>query len=224
MSLEAQLEKTNELLAQVITILQTRASAPAEVAATEEPKKTRKKAEAAPAIETNSQNILGLLPGDPPGTRYWVIEKHNTVFVERPGDTAPTIQGAEIIPAEVYLQKKEEFAKKVSVAAVPATAPVEAPAPATPAASPVSSQPSAPTSGEVSFKDVADRAVALGKSTEPGLGRDVLVTLLKKWLPGEASPTVSKLQPLNKNSAILADIESVFAKAATAAEEFDPLA
>lgn len=230
MSLEATLERTNELLAQVITILQTGVSAGAELGQPE-PKTTRTrktKTEASPEVVAevtkSEESPLGLVDGDPVGTRYFVIEKHNTVYAQRPGDPDCTLPGALIVSAEEYAAKKAQFKAWITPSSTqaPTTAPAAAPAPSTPAASPVSSQPSEATVGDVPFPKIVERITVLNKSPEPGHGREGVLAILRKWLPNEAQPTVTKLQPLGQNAAILADIEALLTPAA--ADEFDPLA
>ena len=65
----------------------------------------------------------------------------------------------------------------------------------------------------------------LNKSTEPGHGREGVLAILKKYLPDDAKPSVTKLQPLGKNADILADIEAALGGGAAADDtDFDPLA
>jgi hypothetical protein len=238
MSLEQTLERTNELLAQVITILQTGVAAQTEVAPVE--KATRKKKTeveapaptpapapapvAAPAVTTTPNNILGTVEGDPVGTRYWLCTKHNSLYAQRPGDPDCTLPGAVITTAQEYLAKKAEFAALTQAAIANTTvAPEPAPvaAAAGPSAQPVSSPQSAPTQSDVPFPTVVERITALNKSAEPGHGREGVLAVLRKWLPGDEKPTVTKLQPLGKNAEILADIEALLAPKS---DDFDPLA
>lgn len=243
MSLEATLSQTNELLTQLITILRTGIEAPAEIGAQPEKATRTRKAKAepteaaspAPAPTTTASpdhpdvvidegKPLGRVKTDPVGTRYFLIEKHNSVYAQKPGDADCTIQGAEIVPAWVYLTKKAEFAKlgNVGQAAAPTTAPAASPAPSTPAASSASSvSPTSSPNDEVPFQLITDRGMALGKSEVPGQGREALLKILRKWLPNDEKPTLSKLAPLGKNAEILADIEAAMRPAA---EDFDPLA
>lgn len=236
MSLEQTLGRTNELLSQIITILQTGIQAPAALGEPEKTTRTRKsKAEVAaeapapaPVAVAAATNPLGLVDGDPEGTRYFVIEKHNSVYRQLPGDPDCTVPGAVITTAEDYLAKKAQYAaltQKVlstQAAAVPATAPAAAPAPSTPAASTASSQPSAQMPAEVPFAKVVEVMTALSKSDKPGHGREGVLGVLKKYLPGDDRPTVTKLQPLGINAEIVAHVESLLAPAAET--DFDPLA
>jgi hypothetical protein len=193
---------------------------------------------------------LGLVDGDPVGTRYFVIEKFNTVYAQRPGDMDCTIEGKLIVTAQKYLECKAAFEKKTQEAlrglgAAPATDAAPAPAPSTPAASTASSTPSAAApdqtpaaaapaapveaaaapAEDTPFAKLVERITALNKSDKPGHGREGVLSILNKWLPGEERPTVTKLQPLGKNSAILADVEVLLTQpvATAAADEFDPL-
>lgn len=250
MSLEQTLERTNELLAQVITILQTGAAAQDDLgpAETKAPRTRRTKTEmaadaaAAVGVTTAPNNVLGTVDGDPEGTRYFLIEKHNTVYAQKPGDPVPTIQGAVLIPAAEYVAKKAQFAAMTQAAtsstqaatsstpaatsstpAAPATAPAAAPAPSTPSAPTVSSDTSEnEPSAEVPFAKVVEAMTAISKSDKPGHGRDGVLAVLKKYLPGDERPTVTKLQPLGLNAQIVKHVEAMLAPAAEA--EFDPLA
>ncbi len=236
MSLEQTLERTNELLAQVITILQTGIQAPAALGEPEKTTRTRK-SKSEPVAETPAttdavvvtktpKSPLGLVDGDPEGTRYFVIEKHNSVYAQKPGDPDCTVPGALIVSAEEYAAKKAQFAamtqKILSTPAQPATEPAAAPAPSTPAASTASSQPSAQTQADVPFSKVVEAMTAMSKSDKPGHGREGVLGVLKKYLPGDDRPTVTKLQPLGINAEIVAHVESLLAPAAET--DFDPLA
>lgn len=83
--------------------------------------------------------------------------------------------------------------------AAQSTAPAETPAKATPAATPATEKPAG-----ASFKDAQAAVVALSKkSPEEGGGRDGVMRLLKHFLPNEATPTVPKLEALNKHQEII---------------------
>lgn len=251
MSLEQSLDRTNELLQAIITILQTGASAPAELGLTAPalgavaeaaaeaaaPKKRGRPAKATEAAPADAEFDPTSLPAADRGpgvvdggdlTQYFVVEKHNTAYKVEPGDVNPQVAGSSRVTREVYEAKKAEYAKNVKVAtgspAAPTTAPAATPAPSTPAASPASSPASEP-SADVPFATIIERITALNKSPEPGHGREGVLAVLRKWLPGDDKPTVTKLQPLGKNAEILADIEDLLNPASESAEdEFDPLA
>lgn len=254
MSLEATLAQTNELLSQLLVVLRTASESPAELGAptttavTEKATRSRKtktdttEAQApaaapaeAPAVQSTNNHPdvvidegrpLGRVKTDPEGTRYFVIEKHRTVYAQKPGDADCTISGAEIVPAWVYLAKKAEFNPgNAQAAAAPTTAPAPAPAQTTQDASGASSSTaSGSPAAEVPFSLLTEKAVALGKSTEPGQGREALLAILKKWLPGNDKPTITALAPLGKNAEILADVMAVLEpKAAAQNDGFDLL-
>lgn len=245
MSLEQTLEKTNSLLQQVITILQSGVSAPVAfgepevrtVAAmtasvvTDAPKRGRPRKEAAatevadaptPATDTQAEA--------PSETTYWLIEKHRTVYAQEAGMTAPSISGAVTVSKEVYEAKKLEFSAPVSqVQASPApTAPISHTAQAAgstqddvpepkPERVSTTTQPAAAPSA-VEFKTVVDAFVELNR--KPGAGREAVVEILKKYLPGDDKPVVPKLAGLTERHAeILADIQSRLNPEA----EYDPL-
>lgn len=139
MSLEATLNKTNELLEKLITILLTAQEAQgvfgtdtdAQSSATETPKTRRKRASkdesqevespaaavAAPAeVALPTEAVIpadkpwGVVEGDPVDTRYFVIPAHNAVLRQLPSEPTPSLTGAVRVTAEAYLQKKAEFA------------------------------------------------------------------------------------------------------------------
>lgn len=58
-------------------------------------------------------NPGGTVNGDPVGTRYFHLEKHNTVFAQRPGDPDVPLE-AKITTAAEYLRLKAEYAKKTA--------------------------------------------------------------------------------------------------------------
>ena len=216
MSLEQTLGHTNTLLSQLITILTTGLEAQATIGEPEKKTRTRKAAEAPAVIAPTPTQALGLVDGDPEGTRYWVVEKHNTAYAQKPGDADCTIQGAEIVTAEHFLKKKAEFAAKTEAVLAAQKSPVDTPAAASPTAPTASSQ------QPVAFSQIVDRITVLNKSPEAGHGREGVLAILRKYLPGDERPSVTKLQALNRNAEILADIEAALAPAEAA--EFDPLA
>lgn len=225
MSLEQTLERTNELLQQVITILQTGVSAPAEVGAAD----TTKKGPGRPK-KTDT----------PAGTVYWVIDKHNTVFAQDPGMNAPTIEGAVQVTKEEYEAKKSQFkaladqaiatttTAKSATTSAPSQPTAEAvaaaaPAPSTtaPAPQPSTAAPAdASSASEPAFADVMTTAKALNDHGGAGKGRALLMEVLQQFLPGVEKPTVAGLQALGKNADVIAAMKAKMAPA----EEFDPLA
>ncbi len=238
MSLETTLEQTNELLKQIVNFLQSGASAPATfsetgapVAAmtaavvTDAPKRGRPRKDT-PAIDTD----VATAPPAPAETTYWVIEKHRTVYAQAPGMTAPSIEGAVAVTLQEYEVKKLEFSAPVSQvqASTAPTAPtsltaqaegasarVDAPAPKP---EPESTTPPAAAPSVVEFKTVVDAFVELNR--KPGAGREAVVEILKKYLPGDDKPVVPKLSGLTTRFAeILSDIQSRLNPKA----EYDPL-
>ena len=250
MSLEQTLEQTNELLKQVIVMLQTAIAAQAEFGAPETKTTRTRKAKteeaAAPAqaptpapapapaparVATNAQESI-----------FWLIEKHNTVYEQKPGDSTPGIEGAQMVTKEVYEAKKAEFAALVKTAAVAQNQ--TAPAPTQPTAGVVvdaapektasasshtaasaEAAPQASTAAEVPFQSVVDVMTAINKSDKPEHGRVGLLSILKKWLPKDDKPSVTKLAALGKNAEIVAEAQALLnGTPAAAAEDFDPLA
>lgn len=177
-------------------------------------------------------------------TVYWLIEKHNTVYEQKPGDIAPSIEGAVQVTKKVYDAKKSEFAaltktvtdKSAATQVAAADTPRTAGAAAETAAPEKTGGASSPTAAsaaveqqastaatDVPFTAVVERFTELNKSTKPGHGRDGLMKVLSKWLPNDEKPSVTKLQPLGKNAEILADVDALL-NAGTAEAEYDPLA
>lgn len=228
MSLEAAIERTNTLLEQLIAIVTTSVEArtslgepDAAAAATTKTTRTRK-AKEEPAVNTSEAQPLGLVDGDPEGTRYWVSEQYKTAFAQKPGDPDPKLADIKIVTAAHYLERKAEFTKNAPLAGAQTTESAATPATTTPDASPASSEKPADA---VSFQQIIDRITVLNKSTEPGHGREGVLLILKKYLPEDPKPSVTKLQPLGKNADILKDIEAALGGGAAADDtDFDPLA
>lgn len=226
MSLEQAIEKTNTLLEQLIAIVTTGIEARATLGtpdAAAEPVKTTRtrkpKDEPAAATTTTDANPLGLVDGDPEGTRYWVSEQYKTAYAQKPGDPDPKLADIKIVTAAHYSERKAEFTKNAPAVVEQTTEPAATPATTTPDASTASSEKPA---DEVPFAKIIERITVLNKSDKPGHGREGVMAILKKYLPDDAKPSVTKMQPLGKNAEILADIEAALAPAAE--EEFDPLA
>ena len=222
MSLETTLSRIDSTLAALLVIAQTSAAAtlafgtsatieslPAVVKATKTKAVKEAPAIASPGISM-ATSPLGLVDGDPVGTRYWLIEAHNTVYAEHPGMPGCSIGGAVITTAEEYLSKKAEFAKKSLVQ----------PATVAPTAAPVAASTQVATASTaslpvetVSFKDVTDEMMVLARDERPGRGRGAIVTLLAKFLPDvpAAERRVSGLVSVNKNLEVLSEIRALLA-------------
>lgn len=228
MTLEATLTRIDETLAALLVIAQTNAAAAttfgavanavsavaeASVPVTKPAKTKAVKEEPAPAVAapaSTSTSPLGLVEGDPVGTRYWLVEAYNTVYAEHPGMPGCTISGAVITTAAEYLSKKAEFAKKY----------VLQPAMAAPSGQPVAESTPVVTASNtslpdstVSFKQVVDSAMALTKDLREGRGRGALVDILAKYLPDTpvADRKVGKLEAVGKNAEILATLSALLA-------------
>lgn len=203
MSIEQTLESIDATLKQLLTVAMTGASASAELGKPEAPAtKTRaKKTEAAASTFT-------LLAGDPEGTRYFVIDKHNTVARIEAGGVVPTIEGTVEVNGAEYEAKKAEYAKKSLTAAPAAQTATPAPASTPAAAAQTASSPGA----SVSFKQVVDKLIELSKDTRPGKGREAIAAFVGKY--GVAK--VPGLEALGKNAELLAEVEALLAPDAEA--------
>ena len=229
MSLEQTLEQTNDLLKQIITILQTGVSAGAEIGV--QPEATTKRSAGRPKKEVAA------------GTTYWHIPSHNSVFAQEPGMAAPTMPDAVKISAEDYAAKKAvqmaatqaviashthatttSAQPEVSPADSKPTAEVAAGAAAQSSTAQPAPQPStaqtaaAGSAGDVPYAEVLAKFKELNAAA--GHGRESVMAVLKKFLPNEAAPTVSKIEALGRNAEVLAEISALLAPAA----DFDPLA
>ena len=232
MSLEQTLERTNSLLEQLLTVLQSGLAAEAELGKPERKPRTSKKVEA---------------PAAPAGTVFWSIPKYNSVFAQEPGMAEPTIEGAVKITQEEYDAKKAEqrlttdqvLAKQreASQAATTTSAPsattsaptpptaevaaVAAPAPSTTEGSSTTRSAAASGASPVTFPQVLEAAKKLNSSSQPGHGREAVMGILRKLLPDDPQPTVTKLDGKVDLAAALAEFQAPFAAAQA---EFDPLA
>lgn len=216
MAIEDTLLSIDTSLKLIVTIMQSAGAMSAQAPVTTAPaatetvaeKKTRK-------TKDNSTNAdaaaaMGLVAGDPEGTRYWVAESLLSVYAQKPGDPDPTDQAFKIETAVHYSAKKEEFAKKNAQAtAAPTTAAATTPAATTPAAS--------TASGAPDWKSVLGAIQALNKSTEPGHGRDGVLAVLTHF--GLAGQKVPALEGLNKHAEILAFVNKMLTPAGDEADD-----
>lgn len=200
MTLEETLASIDTTLKNLLTVAMTGAAATAELGKPEAPKTRTKKAELPPEINDGRKVSVKLVAGDPEGTRYFLIAKHNTAARILPGEVVPTIEGTIEIDGDEYTAKRAEFAKK-SVTAAPTVSPAKASAPAATASTASSS------GASVSFKQVVDKLVELSKDTRPGKGREAITAFVAKH--GVAK--VPALEALGKNAELLAEAEAMLA-------------
>lgn len=195
MSLEQALAENTQTLKQLIVVLQsagvvTSLGAPASGdsqqaadAAAETAKRTRRtKAEMAAAAAAEAAAAPGYLrPGDAPGTRYWHIEKHNTVYLQKPGDADCTIQGALLVSGAEYDHLVADYAAKFPTSAGAATA-----AATTPSAAPAStaSPAASPAAAPAAASNQGDAITAKCKELHAAKGNAGLAELLKKFGAG----------------------------------------
>lgn len=185
MSLEQALAENTQTLKQLIAVLQSGAITPAgdsqqaADAAAETAKRTRRtKAEMAAAAAAEAAAAPGYLrPGDAPGTRYWHIEKHNSVYLQKPGDADCTIQGALIVSGAEYDRLVADYAAKFPTSAGAATV-----AAATPSATPAST--ASPAASPAVAGSQGDAITAKCKELHSAKGNAELGELLKKFGAG----------------------------------------
>lgn len=219
MTIEDTLSSIDTSLKTIVTILQSAGaiSASSEPAASASdageattPRKRRTKAEiaadeaAAAAAAGKTSPALGLVDGDPEGTRYWVSDELQTAYAQKPGDPDPQPQSFKLTSAADYLEKKATFAAKKDQTVAQTAATGAAPAATEPSATAPAATASAATSAaaEPTWKEVLASLQDVNKSTKAGHGRDGILALLKQF--GCEGKTVPALEPLGKHSAILA--------------------
>lgn len=219
MTIEDTLSSIDASLKTIVTILQSAGaiSASSEPAASgpdageaTTPRKRRTKAEiaadeaaAAAAAAGKTSPALGLVDGDPEGTRYWVSDESQTAYAQKPGDPDPQPQSFKLTSAADYLEKKATFAaKKDQVVAQPATTTHVTAAPEPSATAPAATASAATSAAEPTWKEVLAALQDVNKSTKAGHGREGILALLKQF--GCEGKTVPALEPLGKHAAILA--------------------
>lgn len=231
MTFEARLQSIDETLKALLAAFQTGAAAQhtfgapeAHTAAAKPGRKPKETAAAAvdttlelPGVPSKDTDPLGLVDGHPSGTRYWVIEAHNTVYAQTPGLPDPQVASAKITTAADYLEKKAEYAKKsvIPPAAVVPTTPLAA-VPETAA----SAQTASSTAATPSFDEVTKVLKQLGSDTREGLGKPALVALVNKYLPADATVrNVPALAALGKNAEIHAEAMALLNPVAAVEED-----
>lgn len=226
MSLELKIEALTAAVQALTTVMQSGQQAVAQFGAAADTSgagktTTRKsKKDEAPATDGKTINPNDVVTGDPEGTRYWVIEAHNTVFVQKPGDPDITMGGQVQVGAIEYLQKKDEFAKKAQSLLSTGTQSGAA-AGHTPSTNSSQKPSDAPASG-ATYKQVVDACMALNAGTEPGQGREALKDFLMKHVGKDAQgkpKTVPALETLGKFDELLAELNALLNPAAAAATD-----
>ena len=196
MALETTLETTNTLLAQLLAVLTTGLEAQQSLGEPEKKTRTRK------TKDTTEGE------GAAEGSTYWLIEKHNTVYEQKPGDPGTSIEGAVKVTREVYEAKKAEFAKKPEVAE---TNQPKTTADASPAGSPeVKPEAGGQTAGSaVTYDDIFAVMKDINTSKAAGHGREGVTKVLTQF--GKAK--VPELATCSDLAAVLAFAKSVLAPA-----------
>lgn len=202
MSLEQALAENTATMKTLITVLQ---SAGHVTAAPTKPAKTTASAPAAAPAAAKTPVAFG----DPEGTRYFVVEAHNTVFAVKPGDVQPEVSGAVEVGVDAYIAKKDEFAKKIKAATAPsaATAAAAPVAPATTAApAPTAqAQPATASAADPAFVDV----VAKVKELHGLKGNEGVMAVLTKYGVG----SVPLLQGKAPNAELIATTQALIDEA-----------
>ena len=221
MALEDTLNEINTSLKTIVTILQSAgaiSASEAPVGGAADPAattaETRKPGRPKKTDTTTANTGLGLVAGDPEGTRYWISESLSTVYAQKPGDPDPADQTFKIESAAAYMTKKDEFAKKAPATGTQSTGAAANPAANTPAASTASSTTAAPT-----WKNVLDELMVLNKGTESHQGKTGVLAVLKHFgLEGQKVPA---LEALGKHAEILEAVKKVMANQPLAAVDDD---
>lgn len=202
MSLEQALAENTATMKTLITVLQ---SAGHVTAAPTKPAKTTAAAPAAAPAAAKTPVAFG----DPEGTRYFVVEAHNTVFAVKPGDVQPEVAGAVEVGVDEYIAKKDEFAKKIKAATAPsaataAAAPVAQATTAAPAPT-AQAQPVTASAAEPTFVDV----VAKVKELHGLKGNEGVLAVLGKY----GAPAVPQLQGKAPNAELIATTQALIDEA-----------
>lgn len=207
MSLEQALAENTAVMKQLIVVLSTAAEGGAVTAAPAKSRKSKAAAEevaAAPVVQAQVQTAatFALNPGDPEGTKYFIIESKNTAYRQLPGDVDCTVPDALQVSGSEFDAYKAELAKKFPSASAPAPAPAQA-APA-PTAAPATSEPSATAqvagASGATFEQVVDKLKALHAAQQ---NAGVMKVLAKYGVTG-----VPLLRGKASNEALIADIDA----------------
>lgn len=207
MSLEQALAENTAALNRLATILVSAAEAGAIAAPAPAEKAPRgKKAEAAAAAAPAAQSPAPaaapaastyLNEGDAPGTRYFHIPAHNTVYKQGPNDPDCTIAGAMLVSGAEYLLQKAALEKKFPTAAAAAA---QATAPAPVATAPSATAQVDTASAGPTFADVIARMREL-HAAQQNAG-------VKRILDKYQVPSVPSLEGKAPNATLIADVES----------------
>jgi hypothetical protein len=168
------------------------------------------------ATSTTAQtSTFELAEGDPVGTRYYIIDKHNSVARVLPGEHIPSISGMVEVGGNAYLHAKAEQAKK-SVTAQPQATVAQTAAPAQTTA-PAGASTASSKGVDASFQPVVDALMKLAQDPREGMGRPAVTAFLAKHLPNESKPRVPVLASLGKHAELLAEVELLLNPVATSA-------
>jgi hypothetical protein len=215
------LQSIDDSLKRLVQIAETQNTATEELGApkaefTIKGTRTRAKAEkvepaapAAPEVAPTPASNLAyeLAEGDPVGTRYFIIDKHNSVARVLPGEHAPSISGMVEVGGNAYLHAKAEQAKK-SVTAQPQATVAQTAAPAQTTA-PAGASTASSSEQTVSFERVVGKLMMLAQDPREGMGRPAVTAFLAKHLPNESKPRVPVLESLGKNAELLVEVEQL---------------
>lgn len=232
MSLEQALAENTAALIRLHTVLTTAtevqasfgvsadaARAAAAPAAETKPTRTRKAAaaateQAAATTTVASTDTAGatttsfgpVVEGDPDGTRYFVIAKHNTVCAIKPGEQIPNVEGQKEVSGEHYLIAKAQLAAKFATA--PAATQTTTQATATTAPTATAQQVSAPEG------PTFEQVVAKARELHGLKGNDGLMVVLTKFGAGSVPALNGKAPNAELIKAIEAEITPPAAAAA----------
>lgn len=202
MSLEQALIDATAAMTRLTTVLvsASEAGALAAPAAPEKAPRARKAATEAPADAGAAPATTAPLvnAGDAPGTRYFHIPAHNTIYKQGPNDPDCTVAGAKIVSGAEYLTLQADYAKKFPTAAA---ALAQAPAPTPVATAPTATAPVATASDGPTFDDVVAKMKELHKAQQNAGVKSVLDRFGVANVPG--------LNGKAPNADLIAAIDSV---------------
>jgi hypothetical protein len=198
------------------TIKGTRTRGKTTVPTTSEEMRAGAVPETAATTASPSASTFESAEGDPVGTRYFIIDKHNSVARVLPGEHAPSISGMVEVNGNAYLHAKVEQAKKsltvqpqATVAQTAAPAASTAATTSTTSATAVGASTASSSEQSVSFEQVVGKLMMLAQDPREGMGRPAVTTFLAKHLPNESKPRVPVLESLGKHAELLAEVEQL---------------
>lgn len=157
---------------------------------------------------TTSTSLGPAVDGDPAGTRYFVIPKHNTVCAIKPGETVPNMESQIEVSGADYLIAKAQLAAKFATAPAATQTTTQAPATTAPTA----------TAQQVVVQDgpTFEQVVAKMRELHAIKQNDGVLLVLNKF----GAPSVPALNGKASNADLIAAIQAEMPVVQTAPASF----